>query len=87
MYRAFSNASVTGITCQRAHYGDLSCGFKIFNVGKSGCFHSISKMSHRHRRADARRLLDSYAQAAELTARGNYAFKAASTRSGVNGMW
>lgn len=72
-----------GITCQRAHYGDLSWGFKIFNVRKCGCFHSISKMSHRHGRAGARH---SYAQAAELTARGNYAFKAASTRSGVNGM-
>jgi hypothetical protein len=75
-----------GITCQRAHYGDLSWGFKIFNVRKCACFHSITKMSHRHGRAGACRLLDSYAQAVELTARGNYAFKAASTRSGVNGM-
>ena len=75
-----------GITCQRAHYGDLSSGFKIFNVDKCGCFHSISKLTHPHRQRTHAVHRTVMHRPAKVTARGNYAFKAASTRSGVNGM-
>jgi hypothetical protein len=43
---------VMRITCQSSDYGTLSVGFKIFNVGKWRCFHSISKLTHPDRRAD-----------------------------------
>ena len=75
-----------GITCQRAHYGDLSWGFKIFNVGKCALFSQHFQNVAPPWASGRTPSFGQLCTGRELTARGNYAFKAASTRSGVNGM-